>query len=153
MVDVELSEVEAEFEGTELGDKRLDARLVMLARSMAAEPALSFPRALSTAELEAAYRFLSNVRVTPQAMLQPHIRQTLSRISEQAVVLVAHDSSTISFTSDGSREGLASGGGQVTDLESVPRRGPEKPDPVPRPGPDPTAPSNQTELSPQLRDQ
>ena len=45
----------------------------------------------------------------------------------------------------------ASGGGQVTDLESVLGPGPQKPSPVP--GPDPTAPSKQTELPPLLRDQ
>ena len=106
MDDVEPSEIETEFAGAEFGDRRLGARLVALARSMAAELALSFPRALSPAELVVTYRFLNNVKVTSHLTLRPHVAQALSRIIEHAEVLIAHDGSTISFTSDGSREGL-----------------------------------------------
>ncbi len=104
--------VELEFEGAEFGDKRLATRVEGLAGAMAREPSASFPQALSAAELEAAYRFFGNVKVTPDVVLQPHVKQTLGRISREAEVLVAHDSSTISFTSEGCREGLPVGRGQ-----------------------------------------
>ncbi len=86
--------VELEFEGAEFGDKRLATHVEGLAGAMAREPSASFPQALSAAELEAAYRFFGNVKVTPDVVLQPHVKQTLGRISSQAEVLVAHDSST-----------------------------------------------------------
>ncbi len=56
--------VELEFEGAEFGDKRLATRVEGLAGAMAREPSASFPQALSAAELEAAYRFFGNVKVT-----------------------------------------------------------------------------------------
>jgi hypothetical protein len=95
-----------EFEGAEFGDQRLNRRLAQLGSTMAGAPARSFPGVLSDAALEAAYRFFGNVKVDPGAILHPHVRQTLGRIAGQEVVLVAHDSSTISFNSEGEREGL-----------------------------------------------
>lgn len=100
------SDIAAEFEEAPLRDKRLSRRIVGLAEAMAEAPEKSFPRALSGAELEAAYRLFGNVKVTPKALLEPHVRQTLARVAEQDVVLVAHDSSTISFNSEGERAGL-----------------------------------------------
>jgi hypothetical protein len=95
-----------EFEGAEFGDQRLNRRLAQLGSTMAGAPERSFPGVLSDAELEAAYRFFGNVKVDSGAILRPHVRQTLGRIAGQDVVLVAHDSSTISFNSEGEREGL-----------------------------------------------
>jgi hypothetical protein len=74
---------------------------------MAATPDLSFPDAMSDAELEGAYRFFSNPKVTPEAILAPHVQQTLGRVRNEPVVLVVHDSSTLSFNSEGYRDGLA----------------------------------------------
>lgn len=61
---------------------------------------------MSSAELEGAYRFFANPQVTPAAILAPHVRETLARVRQDLVTLVVHDSSTLSFNSDGSREGL-----------------------------------------------
>src|SRR5690242_5334290 len=94
-----LDGIELEFEGAKFGDKRLATRVESLAGAMAKESSASFPQALSAAELEAAYRFFGNVKVTPVVVLQPHIRQTLGRIGSQAELLVAHDSSTIAANS------------------------------------------------------
>jgi len=98
-----------EFEGAQLGDGRRNARLLRLAESMAKKPDSSFPDAMSAAELEAAYRFFSNVKVEPEAILRPHILQTVGRMAEEKVTLVAHDTTTVSFTSE-AREGLISRG-------------------------------------------
>jgi hypothetical protein len=98
-----------EFEGAELGDGRRNARLLQLAESMAREPDLSFPKAMSGAQLEATYRFLSNSKVEPEGILRPHVEQTLGRMGAAGTVLVAHDTSTISFHSE-DREGLAERG-------------------------------------------
>lgn len=101
--------IAAEFEGAELGDRRLGARLLQVAESMAKKPDSSFPDAMSPAELEAAYRLFSNVKVEPEAILRPHILQTVGRMAEEVETLVAHDTTTVSFISE-AREGLASRG-------------------------------------------
>jgi hypothetical protein len=75
---------------------------------MSSKPDSSFPKAMSRAELEGAYRFFANPQVTAEAILAPHVRETLTRVQQDAVTLVVHDSSTLSFNSDGYREGLAS---------------------------------------------
>ena len=104
-------EIAKEFEGADLGDERRNCRLVQLAESIAKKPDLSFPKALrDTAELEAAYRFFNNVKVRPEEILRPHIRQTVQRVAEEAVTLVAHDSTIVSFASD-DRDGLVACGG------------------------------------------
>ena len=100
-------EIAKEFSGAELGDPRRQERLLVLAQKMRSKPDSSFPKAMSPAELEGAYRFFGNPKVTPEAILAPHVRETLGRIQEEPVTLVVHDSSTLSFNSEGFREGLA----------------------------------------------
>jgi hypothetical protein len=96
---------EEEFAGVSLGDARLDKRLAAIAERLGAVPDDSFPDQMaSVAEREALYRFLSNSKVTLDAVLAPHIAQTADRISKHRCVRVVHD--TTAFTFDGEREGL-----------------------------------------------
>lgn len=99
--------IAGEFAGAALGDPRRQARLLILAERMSSKPESSFPKAMSSAELEGAYRFFANPQVTPEAILGPHVRETLARVRRDAVTLVVHDSSTLSFNSEGYRDGLA----------------------------------------------
>ena len=102
-----------EFEGADLGDPRRNQRLRVLAERVAEAPATSFPKMMPPAELEGAYRFLNNVKVLPADILRPHVQGTLQRVAQEPLVLVAHDSSVVSFNSDGeSREGLVSTHGE-----------------------------------------
>ena len=103
-----VADIGAEFRGAQLGDDRRNARLILLAESMAKNPDTSFPKALSEAGLEAAYRFFSNVKVEPERVLRPHIEQTLARIAGSETIVV-HDSTKLSFSSE-YREGLATRG-------------------------------------------
>lgn len=75
----------------ELGDERLNRRLGLLADRLADRPGESFPKALDDAELEAAYRFFGNERVSPDGILAPHVRQSARRAADHAHVLVVHD--------------------------------------------------------------
>jgi hypothetical protein len=50
------------------------------------------------ADLKAAYRFLSNSRVEPDAIQEPHRRQTHARCAEHPVVLCLQDTSELDFT-------------------------------------------------------
>src|SRR2546423_212800 len=87
-----------EFVGAPLGDERLSNRLVTLGRRVGAAPDVSFPQMCgSDAELEALYRFLGNERVTPEAILAPHVAASVERCAHFEEVLVAHDSSEAAF--------------------------------------------------------
>lgn len=103
---MERNDATAEFVGAELGDERLSKRLVKLATRAVRKPDASFPKALTEAELEGAYRFFGNPKVDPEGILGPHLRQTVNRIAEAEVVLALHDTTTLSFRKDGQREGF-----------------------------------------------
>jgi hypothetical protein len=94
-----------EFCGAEFADARLSQRLVKLAESIAARPEESLPHALQTEkELDAGYRFFNNDAVNPAAILEPHRNQTTRRMKDERLVLVAHDTTSLTF--GGRRKGL-----------------------------------------------
>jgi transposase-like protein/DDE family transposase len=91
-------ELEAEYEGAELGDKRLNGRLVKVAKTVATSPAASFPKVASDdADLEGTYRFVNNPRVTAEGILAPHRRETARRARAAKTVVVAHDTTECNF--------------------------------------------------------
>src|SRR5690349_18003620 len=90
----------------DLGDVRLTQRLVLLVDSLANRTEESFPKALDDSELECAYRFFGNAKVTPDAILSPHFRQTARRAAAQANVLVIHDTTQFEFGGTAKRKGL-----------------------------------------------
>src|SRR5579871_4610561 len=99
--------IEREFEGAGLGDRRRSARLVRLATMLAASPERSFPRSASTqAALRAAYRFMSNDSITPDAILGPHRAQTVARAASVGTVIAISDSTQLEFPGEVDREGL-----------------------------------------------
>jgi hypothetical protein len=96
-----------EFRGVDLGDRRREVRLIKTVERMAPAPALSIPRATGNKnDMHAAYRLLSNPAVTAKAVLQPHIQQTVDRISRAPLVVVAHDTSECEYSGAKKRKGL-----------------------------------------------
>lgn len=91
--------IRAEFAGAELHDRRLTDRLVQLASVICDAPSASFPEAMGNdAALEATYRFFSNERVTPAAILEPHFRGGAARVRSAAgPVVVAHDTTELNY--------------------------------------------------------
>jgi hypothetical protein len=82
-----------------LGDERLDARLVKLLTALGNRPHLSLPAACGGRhELKAAYRFCDNDKVTFDKVLQPHVEQSLQRVAEQKVALLAQDTTELDVT-------------------------------------------------------
>ena len=72
-----------ELRYADLGDKRLNRRLIDI---VSAKPTVSVPQACGTwARTKAVYRFWDNQRVTPEAILDGHIRSTIERIILRAV--------------------------------------------------------------------
>lgn len=95
-----------EIANSNFEDERLNRRLNALITTLATDPTRSLPRAFDSAGLEAAYRFFSNHRVTPEDILAPHIEATKARCREQDTFLVIHDTTSFSYRYNGEREGL-----------------------------------------------
>jgi hypothetical protein len=95
-----------EVTGAEFGDKRLSTRLVAIAEQMAVEPDASFPvAACGDAALEATYRFFNNDAVSPERILEPHVRATAQRVAQAGAAIVAHDTTELAFTAEGAQVG------------------------------------------------
>lgn len=90
---------EEEVATVDLGDERLDTRMVTLLSALGSRPNLSIPAACrGRAEMEAAYRFFDNDKVTFDKVLEPHIAKTHERLAEQKVVLLVQDTSELDLT-------------------------------------------------------
>jgi len=93
--------IAGEAEDVTLGDRRLEQRLSLVLGAAVRVPGSSFPAMHDDdASLEATYRFLSNKRVTPKAILAPHFRATANRVLGAGRVVIAHDSTEFSFGSN-----------------------------------------------------
>jgi hypothetical protein len=89
----------SEVASVSFGDQRLDARAAVLLSALGDRPNLSIPAACGgKAEMQAAYRFFDNDRVTFDKVLAPHVERTLERMGAQPVVLLVQDSSEIDLT-------------------------------------------------------
>ena len=82
-----------------LGDQRLTKRLGKVIEQLGAKPTMSVPAATrGRAEMEAAYRFFDNDKVSPGKILQPHIEATRERISQAEIALLVQDTTDIDLT-------------------------------------------------------
>lgn len=87
-----------DLERADLGDPRRVRRAQEMVARLARSPDVSLPIALVTgAELEGAYRFLSNEHVIFDDLLEPHIESTVERAQHAGTVLVLHDTTTCTF--------------------------------------------------------
>ncbi len=97
----------AETASAELGDERLNRRLALVLRRLAAQPDKSIPVASrGWSETQAAYRFFDNEKVTPEKILAPHQEATLQRVRQHPVMLCVEDTSELDFTSKPKTQGL-----------------------------------------------
>lgn len=99
-----MSWAKAEMGTVNLGDKRLNARLINLADTLSAKASESIPVACkSWSETKAAYRFFDNNKVTAEKILGPHLTETIERIGQHPVVLLLQDTTTLNFTAQKQR--------------------------------------------------
>jgi len=99
-----MNQLISEFSGCNLGDKRLDKRLVSIVNAIIKSPEKSFPEVFgNSAELEGFYRFVENHYVIPENILEHHKKATLERMRKQEVI-IAHDSTEFVFS--GKRKNL-----------------------------------------------
>ena len=102
-----VSWAENEFKNADLGDKRRTERLIDMAETFAQNPQASFPEACrDNAQLKAAYRFFDNEQISAEAILDSHTDATISRLSEEAVILAPQDTSLLDWTDHPSTTGL-----------------------------------------------
>lgn len=87
-------------------DRRLAARLANIVGKLAACPSASFPTIFNAAELEGAYRFFGNPKVTGELILSGHYGNVVERSIAARTVLVVHDTTKFIFDPHGERIGL-----------------------------------------------
>ena len=97
-----------EFSGVDLGDKRLDRRLIKTAEYLGTSPASPINEACGDwASTQAAYRLFDNDKASPEAIREPHIAATAKRIVAcGGPVLVAQDTVFFSYGEHPKTRGL-----------------------------------------------
>jgi hypothetical protein len=103
---VDVAAIAAELASGNFEDPRLTKRLENIVRALGLDPAASLPSVLNSADLEGAYRFFSNPRVTLEAIVAPHIEATRARVAGESRVRVVHDQTEFSYRAHGKRRGL-----------------------------------------------
>ena len=96
-----------EFETVDLGDERLNDRLVKIANSFSESPETPINQSCSDwAETKAAYRFFKNDSVDAEEILGAHSLKTIERAREHEVILAVQDTSHIMYTHHPKTSGL-----------------------------------------------
>lgn len=87
-----------EFVDLDLGDKRLNRRLVKLAETFARQPLPAIPAACGGwADTQAAYRFFSQTRFDWRDIMAPHWQASATRRAAHPVVLMLQDTTELDF--------------------------------------------------------
>ena len=90
-----------------LGDKRLDKRMVRVLKQLSEKPGPGIPTACKGwAETLAAYRLFDNDKVTMEKVLAAHEKATAGRISQHPVVLCIEDTTELDYTDKKETVGL-----------------------------------------------
>lgn len=96
-----------EFEGVNLGDKRVNTKCLSIVDTLANRPGATIPTACDTwSETKCCYEFFANGKVTPEKLLEPHKKATIKRIQKEQIVLLPTDTSSLNLTSKPSIKSL-----------------------------------------------
>ena len=96
-----------ELEGVQLGDARLNRRLIRLVEALADQPNGSVSEACgSWAATKAAYRFWDSPRISADAILEAHARSTAERLTGHESVLAIQDTTSLDFTGHPATNGM-----------------------------------------------
>ena len=100
--------MQQEFGGVDLSDKRLDRRLIKTAEQLARSPISPINEACGGyANTRAAYRLFNNEKASSQAILKPHINETVKRLAAYGeTVLAVQDTVFISYGKHPNTKGL-----------------------------------------------
>ena len=87
-----------EWATADLGDRRLNRRLIKVAQQLADQPTASIPGACGGwTETAGAYRLLGNERFDWRDVIEPHARCTMQRMGQQSLVLCLQDTTELDF--------------------------------------------------------
>jgi len=95
----DLSWAEQEFARLDLGDKRLNERLIDLANKFAAQPQAPINQACEDwADTKGAYRLFNNEKVTSDKIFLPHQERTVARMSGHSLIFAVQDTVLFNYT-------------------------------------------------------
>lgn len=98
---------EEEFMDACLGDKRLNSRLIQIARDFYGRPQANIPQSCqSRAKTKAAYRFMDNEKSTMKNILKSHYQATTNRIKSEKIVLAVQDTTSLNYSLHPATENL-----------------------------------------------
>lgn len=101
-----MSWTEEEFEAINLGDRRLNNRLIRIIEALGLAPGRTIPQSFqSRGEIKACYNFFGNDLVSDEKLLVPHIEKTKERIREYPIVLLPSDTSDLNYTTKKAMDG------------------------------------------------
>ena len=84
----------------DLGDKRLNRRLLSILDTMAANPSCSIPeRSTNWGQSKAIYRFMSNKSIESEQLGAVMNRSTAARCAEHPTVVISYDTTNVAFSS------------------------------------------------------
>ena len=91
---------DAEFQDANLGDKRLERRLMIVAEQLSKHPEAPINQAHEDwSDTKSAYRFFDNDKVKAAAILEPHRNRTVARMRQEKVIVVAQDTTSVNYNS------------------------------------------------------
>ena len=96
-----------EFTDAPFADNRLNDRLINIASFFYENPESSIPQSCQTyAATQAAYRFFSNKKISPEAILMSHREQTIARMKKYNTILALQDTTALDYSSHPATKGL-----------------------------------------------
>lgn len=109
-----------EFAGLDLGDTRLNDRLVDIADAIAAQPMSPISTACGDwSAVKAAYRFFDNDKVSSEKVLDPHFQQTIQRMRGHERVFAIQDTTYLDYTAHPATQGLGRIGNGAHNCQGV----------------------------------
>jgi hypothetical protein len=101
------ADTENEVEGSDFGDRRLNRRYGQVMRKMMTMPQAPFSQSSEClSEMHAAYRFVSNNKVTVDKLLEPHRSKISHRAKGEKLVLAIQDTTRFDLSDHLSVDGL-----------------------------------------------
>lgn len=96
-----------ELAQVDLGDERLNRRLMRIAEQFSQQPLANIPQACGNwAGSKGAYRFFSNEKVSFAKILKAHQQSTCERMKSHALVLCPQDTTSLNYTPHVTTQGI-----------------------------------------------